>query len=500
TSTVSLEKSAGRDLSIAVVTQNTDGSAVFVDNINVVHDLKFLASFSNSDRVVRRENIAIKGSIVIASEVEKYRSISLVLRDAAGTEIDRIEESGLNLVCSSVYNFAFDTPLPLLPGEVNPFSVDITLGDDTSTLRGEVRNLSFEPSRRVVLEEISGAECANCPLGLNAIENIEKLYPGKLLPVVLRTYQSDPLGTGMGSYTNFLGLSAAPSARINRGDIVFPMVNNDGDYMLSGAGYKDSQTGEDIVTWLDVFRDELATPTDADIDFISKYDEATKAISVDFSVRSALNKTNTPVNIFAVITENGCETYQVNNVANVEDPDLGEWGKGGIYGSSLVYPYSLDDVGRGSYGTTFAGTGGLVPAQMKAGETYTGNLSFNLPSTVSNPANCEVTLMLIDSGTLRILNANRCRIDGSTVDESGVSAPVAGGADGAPVIVCDGSAIVARAAEGAVTAEAYTVDGRLLASATGDVAVLNLEGYTGLVIVRATADSGAVATSKFIIR
>ena len=108
--------------------------------------------------------------------------------------------------------------------------------------------------------------------------------------------------------------------------------------------------------------------------------------------------------------------------------------------------------------------------------------------------------MLIDSGTLRVLNANRCGINGSTDDEAGVSAPVAAGADGAPVIVCVDSHIVARAAEGTVTASAYSVDGRLLGSACGEAAAIDLAGYTGIVIVRASAADGAVTTSKFVIR
>lgn len=269
--------------------------------------------------------------------------------------------------------------------------------------------------------------------------------------------------------------------------------------MFSGAGCKDSETGQDIVTWLDVFRNELAQPADGEISFSSAFDEASKTVSVNFDFRSALNKTNMPVNILAVITENSLETFQDNNLSNVEDPDLGEWGKGGIYGNSLVYPYIIDDVARGTHGNTFSGTGGLIPAQMKAGETYSGTISFALPSNVAKAENCDITLMVIDSGTLRVLNANRCGINGFTGDEAGISAPVAA-ADGAPVIVCVGSHIVARAAEGTVTAAAYSIDGQLLGSAAGETATIDLAGYKGIVIVRATAADGAVATSKVVIR
>lgn len=497
--TVSLEKYAGKEVYICFLNENTDQSAVFVDNVAVVHDLAYLASFTNSDRVVNRNDINIEGTVTIATEIETYDAITLVLKNGEGTEVDRIEETGLALKANDVYNFKFDKALPLVIGEINPYSVDVTLGDNTTTISGSVSDLTFMPNRKIVIEEFSGAECANCPLGIRALENIENLYPSNVIPVILRTYQGDPLGTGVQGYSSFLGMSSAPSGRLNRGDVVFPMISNDKDYMFSGAGYYDSTTGEELLVWLDVFRNELAQPAEAEVKFTSAYDESSNTVNVDFKVRCALNKSNTPINVFAVITENECLTSQNNNLYNEEDPDLGAFGKGGEYGKNFIYPFYLNDVAKGCYGNTYNGTGGLIPVDLKAGEFYGNTLSFELPSYVSKSENAYVTLMLIDPNSGKVINANRCALNGETPAESGVFAPDAVG-ENAPAILCVGSTVVATSAQGKLTVQVYTADGQQIAAGAGEYVSLNLEGHHGLVIVRATNENGVASVAKAVIR
>ncbi|MDE6811921.1 MAG: choice-of-anchor J domain-containing protein, partial [Muribaculaceae bacterium] len=235
---VNLPEYAGKNIYIAFVNENDDQSAIFVDNIRVVHDAAFVTNIETADRVVNQEEAIIKGSITVGSEINTYDTATLVLRDAEENEIARIEESDIDLsIENPVYRFSFDSPLPLRKAEVNKYFVDVTLNDDKVRIAGEIRNLTFQPSRKVVLEEFNGSACSNCPLGIRAIENIQQLYPGTLLPICVRTYENDVLGTGMASYSSFLGMSAAPSGRINRGVIAMPMMSADMDYLFSGVGY-----------------------------------------------------------------------------------------------------------------------------------------------------------------------------------------------------------------------------------------------------------------------
>lgn len=494
---VPLEQFAGKDVYIAFLNDNTDQSAVFVDNIRVIRDLKFLSTFRHSSRVVNKEEQIISGDITVASEVDTYSTVKLVLKDGEGNIVDEISESGLALKKNDVYEYAFETPLKLTVGEIHPFSVEISLDNESTVISGEIRDLAFEPKKKIVIEEYSGMTCSNCPLGFRALENIESLYPEKLIPVCLRAFGGDQLGAGIGGYVDFLGMSAAPAARINRGEISFPMVSNDGDYMFSGNGLKDSETGADILTWLDIFRNELSQPADFDIDIESAYDESSKTVNAVCTVRNALNFENTSINVFAVILENNLTTAQQNGFSGVEDPDLGEWGKGGAYGSmgSMVYPFVINDVARGYYGTTCNGTGGLIPSKMTAGEKYDVKLALPMPASVSNAANCELVVMLIDPGKGNVINANRVAINGSTtgIDKNGVSE-----AAEISVAVVGGSVVVAAGDKANVCV--YAPDGRLIASAAGNgTVVANVGGYKGAVIVNA-ATSSATVVRKAVVR
>lgn len=487
--TVSLAAYAGKDIYIAFVNENQNQSAIFMDNIHVVHDLKYLTTFVNESRVVNQDEIVIRGNITVASEVAEYSALKMQLKDGDGTLVSEISEDGLALAKDDVYNFEFPQPLSLAKGRLNRYSVEVALDDAVTTILGEVRNLSFRPVKKIVLEEYSGATCSNCPLGILAMENLEHLYPENVVPVVLRAYGGDELGIGMGGYVDFLGLQAAPSARINRGEVSFPMVSVMGDYIFSGAGLKDSETGADILTWLDLFRLELAQPADMDLEIESSYDASTETVNAVCSVRNALDVKDANINLFAVITENGLTSFQDNGFASVEDPDLGEWGKGGSYGS-LVYPFTVNDVARGSFGTTYNGTGGLIPSEMENGKYYTTNLRVSLPKTVTNADNCFLTVMLIDAGKGTILNANRVALNGTT---GSVDKIAADGNDAIAIVAADGN-VIARAAGDYLRVQVYAVDGRLIASAAGnDTVAVGLGGYNGTVIVKAyTASANAV--------
>lgn len=492
---VSLADFAGKDVYIAFVNDNQAQSAVFLDNIEVIHDLTFLTTFEHRSRVVNQNGINIKGNITLAYDMPGEDKISLVLRDADGSELDTLTEEGLDLSKGFVYNFEFANALPLETGKITPFSVDVTVGSKTTTINSEVRNLTFEPVKKIVIEEFSGSDCSNCPLGIVAMENLERLYPENVIPVCLRAYGGDRNGNGIGGYASFLDMSAAPSARINRGGIVFPMVSNEGDYLFSGAGLKDSTTGEDITTWLDVFQKELAQPADAEVTFSSAYDESTKTATVHAKVRNALNTTNTSINVFAVVVENGVTTYQCNGFSSVEDPDLGEWGKGGSLGKSTIYPYVINDVARNAYGTTYNGTGGLVPDAMTAGEEYPVTLSLALPETVVKPENCEVVLMLIDPATGLVLNSNRAPVNGDT---SAIRDAVA--TDSNIAVTAAAGKVIIAAAGAEIEADIYAPDGSLIAKASGtETAVADLNGYTGVAVVAARAGE-ATSTTKIIIK
>ncbi len=486
---ISLAPYAGKSIYIAFVNENNDQSAIFLDNIRVEREIKYFIDFTSPTSVVDKESQDIAGNITIATDLQKYTSLAIELRDADNNVVDTYSASGLSLDKGDSHKFSFTKPLPLTTGEINNFSLGITLDNDASVYAGSIKNLAFEPVQRVVLEEYTGSACGNCPMGILAIENLQRIYGDRFIPITLRCYQGDVLGTGVTGLASFLGLNAAPTGRINRGEITGPMATENPEnpvYSFTGQQFAGSDP-----TWLDAVQEEFANGTTAQIDIVPDYNKETGEVTATCTVRSALNLSSQSLSLLGIITENKLITYQENYRYTSTDPIFGEWGEGGAYGSKLVYPYETNDVARGYYGTTFNGTGGLLPADLKAGESYTANIGGPLPSNVDNPANCVFNVLLIDTNTNRIINAAAKELtEGGSVESIGA------GGNSIAVKVAGGTIVVTGS--GLVQASAYNTQGMRLDTAASQDAV-TLEVPAGIIILEATDASGHIVR-KLVVR
>ncbi|MDE6692861.1 MAG: Omp28-related outer membrane protein, partial [Muribaculaceae bacterium] len=208
------------------------------------------------------------------------------------------------------------------------------------------------------------------------------------------------------NYAAFLQLNAAPTGRINRGEILSPTLQNGSQgYTFFGRGITMSD-GQEAYLWADAAQDEMATPALAEVAFTPAYNAATGALEVPVDIRFAIDRKETSVGVFAVVLEDNLPTVQTNYFSAVYDPILGEWGLGGMYGQSRVTSWRADDVTRYVVnGNAFNGTT-IDRSDFTAGEVYSITLSAVLPDkTISNPDNCKVVVMLIDNSTGRVINA-----------------------------------------------------------------------------------------------
>ena len=426
---VSLADYAGKNIYICLVNDNENQSAVFIDNVQVVHDMKFLISITSPSTAVLAESAPVEGVVTISSDIFTANTIAVTLLDSKKNEISNISEDGLSLGKNGTYRFDFPKELPLQHSVANGYEVRVTInGTETSSAYGTIKNMAFEPLRQVLVEEYSGRECSNCPLGFVAMENLEKLFPGQIIPVVLRTYNSDPLGSGMTNYTTYLGLDqlGAPSGIVNRGWKGYPMISVESDFRFSGEGVSLDGTTEEKC-WLDAVLDLMQNVADAEItSATATCDAQTLTCSVEASARFALNSARN-VNLLAIVLEDNLETMQLNGMAYYDDADLGEWGQGGSLGQRTV-AITLNSVGRGVVGRTYNGTPGLFPASFTAGETYDAEFSFTMPSNVAALENTRLVLTLIDSDTDEVINSAivKVQVENSAISEveADLNAPV----------------------------------------------------------------------------
>ncbi len=400
--TVNLSKYAGKYVYIAFVNDNQNQSAIFVDDVLVSRDVAAVISIDTQSTVVNEDNVKIRGSFVVMKQ-GGINGYEVALSDAEGKLLatvssDESLENGERCV------FVFDEPVSLEVGEVNSFVVTFTSGEDQISLKHDIRNLLFDTTKRIVLEEMTGTTCQFCPEGILGIEYLQELYGDLFIPMAIHSYTGDKLGGDeQNAYSSFLGQAGAPTGNINRGPVVSPMYFDGGDYLF---------TSPDGMTWLQKTEEALAEMTEADIDITSaNFNEADSKVTVDATVKFAVNHSGSSYNVFGVLMEDGIMGFQTNGLNATEAPGLGEWGKGGMYGKSTVL-WTYDDVVRGTSAIVsngiysgFNGKGGYIPAEIKAGEDINFTFDLPLPKAVADVNNAKVCLMIIDANTGEYINA-----------------------------------------------------------------------------------------------
>lgn len=485
---ISLEDYMGKSVYICFLNDNQNQSMVMIDNIEVVREVKSFVTVTTPENVIDMQSVTVRGIVSVVNETADYDTLSMRLLDGEGTEVSAINESGLGLKAGDTYKFEFPKALSLTVGEENPYTIECVLDGDEVIYEGLVRDLSFQPEKRVVIEEMTGRDCQYCPLGIAAMERLESLYGSKLIPVVLHAYNgSDPKGANIMSYasTVFMGDGSAPNGRINRRPkLSAPMAQDDkGKYHMTV-----SETGGGSNLWQDEVVDEFNEPAYLDI--------AVKAVPADAgyvgyeaTVKSALNLNDRSIRVLGMLLEDHLLDRQVNGIFNVSDPLVGEFGQGGAYGMASFY-YYFNNVARGYWGQSTNGTARLLPTDMKSGQEYKVSIEYQIPGIVDDLSNTKMVVMLIDESTGRVINANI-----ASTDVSGVEG-IAG--DGALSIGRNGSEIIVSA-PGDVAVEVYGLDGSMIKSASGNGSVsFGLDGYRGMVIVRA-ASGNATETAKIMM-
>lgn len=481
-----LAEYAGKEIYIAFINENQNKGMVFVDNISVKRNAEFVISLETESTVVRQDDIEIKGRIRVDNETQTYTKAIFTLKDAEDTTLEVITEDNLALKQGDIYSFKFTNRLPLQYGKTVKYTVNVALDEHKNSERGTIKNLSFAPTKRVVVEKMTGNTCTNCPKGIIAFDLLHDAYGELFIPVAIHTYTGDPFNSGLAAYSSFLGLVGAPSGVVNRsGTVTYPMDQDE-----NGA-WRYSNPNDPL--WWDAVATEFKVLSEADINVKNAvYDTVNKTIDIPVTTKFAVDAEGLNLNIFAVILENRLDgAYQVNGIAGFSDPILGEWGQGGEYGKAAV-PYTYDHVARGIYGTTWNGTGGLIPTNVASGEVYENTLSLAIPETIRDIKNCEAVVMLIDANNGKVLNAAVGKLyDIASVDGIEQDSDI-------NIIAIRDNVVVTT--EGEAHVEIFGVNGAVINRASGyNNITVETNGYRGIAIVRVTTENES-EIKKVVIR
>lgn len=485
----SLAEYAGKNIYIAFVNENENQSMIFLDNLKVYYKGDFNFAPNVESTQVNKESTNV-GVIVKVTSDKTYNTINATLTSEDGSFKSTYTDTPSKPITSAEnYSFTFPDKLPLTVGAQNKYTISIDLGGSVYSQTNTISNLAFETTKHVVIEESTGQQCPNCPQGVLAIENLEKLYGEQVIPIAIH---SSIIGTDQFAYENYntyFGITAQPMGLINRIDTLYAPMYVDGD----GQYHFESPEGNN--TFYDVAQREFENYAIADVSIDKAiYDSSSKNIQVTGNVNYALNMNSLNHNIAFVVLEDGLTGPQKNNLYVSDQPIFGDFGKGGKYGSSVAV-VTFNDVARKVPNDNFAGESGFIPVSVTAGQPVAFNKVFSLPENVTNWDNAKVVVMLIDANTERVLNAAKLKmsagtagINDATVSENGITISGENGS----ISVNGGSDL---------NVTVYDVSGSVISNAnsTSGAVKVSTGGKNGLFIVKATSD-GVSVVKKVIVK
>ena len=485
---ISLEAFEGKNIYLAFVNDNYDQSEVYIDNVKVLHELPYFAQVTSDEIVVDKNEMTLEGLIEVRDENKTYCEVIVRLLDATGERVATYHEYDTQYRKGDKISFKFDKPLPLTVGAENGYKLMFSLVydyfdqlSDENEMTGTVKSLAFKPEGRVILEEFTGVDCPNCPLGIQVINKLSATYSNKFIPMALHAYDGDPYMMGSLEYAGSLGFFAAPSGIVQRkGDPIFPMASNEnGEYFINAP------EGE-APLWADAVRQAIAEPVEADLSATYTLNEATQSFSVPVKVNYALTQQDLNLKLFAVVLENGLKHYQLNGFFETSDRNLGEFGKGGQYAQQRIENFEHNHVVRGTFGNNFYGTPDLLPTEMKANDAKTVTLKIPVPTEVENVNQAEIVVVLFDGITDKVINATVA----TPADETGIAGVEPDELGGVKVVGMHNKVQVVAPTQAWV--EVYSVNGMLLAKGEGENLSLAVPAYQGVVLVRVSTAEGTV--------
>jgi hypothetical protein len=384
---VPLSAYAGKTIYIAWVNDSYDQFILGVTDITIG-----ASKFSISPDIptyVQTDEVTVKGTLTnLLNPITSFTAHYTVNGETYSQQFNN-----LNIAGGTKYSFQFDRKISLPNGGSAAYEVWVsTDGYTTPKKSGLVARVAEQYLRKIVGEEATGTWCGWCPRGAVYMAYMKNTYPDFL---GIAVHNDDPM-----EVTEY---DAAVSAKV--------------------AGYPSgliNRTIEADPSNFEYYYNQLRnSPTPVKIKLSAKFTDKTKnRIVANIQSDFAVNYTNTAdFKLSIVVSENNVKGTssgyaQSNYYSGGSYGTMGEYASlpATVPASQMVY----QDVARALFGT-FNGFEESIPKTIAIGSPVNYTYTFDLPSSVSNVDNIEVTAFIIDSKTGEILNGDRVAASGITV-------------------------------------------------------------------------------------
>lgn len=405
----SLDEYVGKTIYLSFANLNTDKDILCIDNV-LVRRLDMAELDITAPEYVLKGDFDVQTNVK-CTDAAGLKNWKLTFRCGDVTET----RNGESLANNEEKAFTFTAKVE--GDKTADYTVTLAAdGMHDIEIPGQVKGLTFQGTKRVLLEESTGTWCGNCPTVINLIESLEndENYEDCFLPVSIHvSANQDPMEIEEYEYMFGVG-SVAPFMRPDRDRAPFGISSVDFVYDPTVEG----SAAKKLTTYLDV-------PVLADIDLKATYlRNAGKISGIDVTaeVKPAITLDGSKYSIGFILTENnvmgpvGNQAWMQHNYLS-KDPGVGPRNPF-YFMPETIYLMRYQDVARQLYG--FHGQEGSVPARaLPADETYTYNTQLSVvdplresdSGTVIVPGynyeNLYLTAFLIDLDTFGIVNANR---------------------------------------------------------------------------------------------
>lgn len=256
------------------------------------------------------------------------------------------------------------------------------------------------PHHRSVEEEYTGTWCGWCPRGLKALEMMNERHPDEFIAISYHN-GSDPMAIDV-EYPN--SVSGFPKAWVDR------VVEADPYYGSSYAVLGIEKDWQKCV-------EEIAP---ADVSLKAQLNSALTRVRVDAEFTFPITRDNANYKVEYVLvhdslTGSGSAWLQTNYYSGTAatDANLSEYCNGSSYMSGLYFNDVIVSTSRQTAGYH------TLPTSVKEGEAVSDNFTFVLSkavntsgqSIIQDKKQLRVVVLLIDSKSGRIVNANQARVE-----------------------------------------------------------------------------------------
>ena len=447
------------------------------------------------------KNAVVNGNVGVSVNflnkgLNNISSLSYTVKDVAtGNVSDEMSAAVDNVAFCEIGTATFQVPAGTEVG--GPFEKEITVtkvngvanefADANVTVNGELNKVvTRNVTRKVVVEEITGTGCPNCPRGYAGMEAMEETYPNEFIGIASHASVNyyDPMETSVydevwDRFGNQLGIPSALLNRTNDYEIFDPYFGSSSSTMLGVLDDFEAQRGaaeaEVVVCPMWGNQSQTQINVNTDITFLYNRDDAPYALAYVL-VTDGLQGDGTPY------------WWQYNGIYGVlyDEPYWDTWAQKGVLHDDIFVDENENPVtvpmiedmvynhvalmSQNLTGTTTGEIKAPIVADAKQSASTTFDISNGVKGSflqnelIQDKSKLKVVAMLINTETGEIVNADEKEI--AAYDPTGIENVTATG-------------------EEAVEVARYALDGTQLSVPTKGVNIVKMsDGTTKKVIVK----------------